>query len=87
MVGFSSYSRSNKQNRDLQKSSGMKLFTKFGTAASANTDKKRISLSDERIADANQVKNRKLISTAFVVFVFVTALLLSTMKWLGSPVL
>ena len=85
MAGFSSYTRSNKQNRDLQKGSGMKLFTKFGTAASAKTDKKRINLSNESLAAAIQMRNRKLISTASVVFVFVTGLLLYTMKWLESP--
>lgn len=81
MAGFSSHAKRNADNRSLQKSSGMKLFTKFGTGASENTDKKKIRLSDENLADANQIRNRKLINTVSIVLVLAIAALYFAVTW------
>ena len=84
MSGASSISRSNAQNRALQKSSGMKLFQKFGTAAPICTDKKRINLSEKRLAAANRIRVKKLIITACIALVIILPIVFYAIIWLSN---
>lgn len=83
MIG-SHYSKSNQQNRDLQKASGMKLFQKFGTAAPIHPEIKRHSLNTESKEIADFERNKNSVSLVIVVLLIIAPMVYYIMKWVDK---